>query len=131
MIRSNVTVSGTKVFQNLFAVPKAKKIMNNSGLSSDYRNLSDEVQSFKLDKSSIDITVGETVSLKVIEALKPKDIRVSPSDLSFCFSSDDSNVACVNQNGEVTGVISGNTEISVILISDGVIKEKKVAVSVN
>lgn len=131
MIRSNITVSGTKVFKDLSAVPKARKIINNAGLSSDYLYLADEVQSFKLDKNTIDITTGETISIKVIEALKSKDIKVSPSDLVFCFSSDDSNIACVNQNGEVTGVSSGNTEISVILISDGVIKEKTVTVSVN
>lgn len=130
LIRQNVGVFGTEYIKDGKFPVAACEIMNNSGLAPEYAALSGGVQSFELDCETVTLAVGNTRSVSVVSAKTSKDKPIDVSGKTFYFASDDESVATVDLTGKITGVKNGTANVSVSLVTDGVLRTKTVSVTV-
>jgi len=75
----------------------------------------DDVEDLELP-DTVSVEVGETVSLEV--TILPEDLDLDVDDVDLVWESSDSDIAEVDQDGEVTGVAEGSATITVALEDD-------------
>ena len=130
MIRQNIKVSGTHLYSGENIPPKAKKIADRAGLEKEYENLSDEIRDFEVSADEISLVCGEKKKIDISGFIYRKDVKTNKENVKLYYSSDNTDTADVTAEGVITGRSEGKTEVSAVLLSDGVLKERKIKVNV-